>query len=210
VLSPQLLSNFLGLARAFALCVAIAAGGWAHAAEPAAIPHAVDDEVERHVTLGQRHLERGRYQDAIAEFRRAYELRDDPHFLFDIAEAYRQLGIVDRALFFYGRYLAALPDAPDRDEVEARMAELQQARASAIPRSLSLGPRLDQDVVVVPVPLQAGPTRGANRPRPVWRRWWFWTAVGAALVAGAIGIAATSNRSEPSTPTTDLGDKRFY
>jgi tetratricopeptide (TPR) repeat protein len=202
--------SFLISARAFALCVAIVAGGRAMAAEPAAIPHAVDDEVERHVTLGQRHLEHGRYQEAIAEFRRAYELRDDPHFLFDIAEAYRQLGIVDRALFFYDRYLAALPDATDRDEVEARIAELQQARTSAIPRPLSLAPRMDRDVVVVPVPLEGAPARGAGHQRPIWRRWWFWTAVGVALAAGAIGIAATTNRSEATTPSTDLGDKRFY
>jgi tetratricopeptide (TPR) repeat protein len=204
------LSRYLhALARASALCLALGVGTWAHAAEPAAIPHALDDEVERHVTLGQRHLERGRYQEAIAEFRRAYELRDDPHFLFDIAEAYRQLGIVDRALFFYDRYLAALPDAPDRDEVEAKMAELEQARTRTLPLPRAPAPRLDHDVVVVPVPLQAAP-RNTERQRPLWRQWWFWTAVGVAVAAGAIGIAAATSRGETPAPTTDLGDKRFY
>ena len=206
----MLRAPLLTLVRAFALCVALGAGPWAGAAEPGAIPHAVDDEVERHVTLGLRHLERGRYQDAIAEFRRAYELRDDPRFLYDIAEAYRQLGIVDRALFFYDRYLAALPDAPDRDEVEAKMVELEQARTGSIPRVPTLVPRLDHDVVVVPVPLQSLPGRATEHRRPIWRRWWFWTAIGAAVAAGAIGIAAAASGPGPSIPATELGDKRFY
>ena len=60
---------------------------------PEALPRPLDVEVERHAALGQRLLERGRAQEAIAEFRRAYELRADPRFLYDIADGYRQLGL---------------------------------------------------------------------------------------------------------------------
>jgi hypothetical protein len=45
----------------------------------------------------------------------------------------------------------------------------------------------------------------------VWRRWWFWAAVGAVAVAGAVTAVAVTRRDEgPAIPATDLGDKRFY
>jgi tetratricopeptide (TPR) repeat protein len=167
------------------------------------------DEVERHAALAQRHLEHGRYQDAIAEFRRAYELRAEPRLLLGIAEAYRLFGIVDRALFFYERYLAALPeDAPDRAGIEQKMAELEQARArAAAPRPPPPAPRLDHDVVIVPVAVKrTEPPRAA----PVWRRWWFWTAIGAVVAAGAITAVALGRPDQPAPATTELGDKRFF
>jgi tetratricopeptide (TPR) repeat protein len=193
--------------RVLTVAACLLAGPALRAAEPAAIPHAVDDEVGRHATLGQRHLEHGRYQEAIAEFRRAYELRADPRFLFDIAEAYRQMGIVERALFFYDRYLAGLPDAPDRDEVESKMAELEEARTRAVPLTAP-APSLDRDVVIVPVFPRAEHRRRASPP--LWRHWWFWVALGAAATAAAIAAAAASARDQATVPSTELGDKRFY
>lgn len=162
------------------------------------------------MTLGERHLERGRYQDAIAEFRRAYELRADPRFLFDIAESYRQLGAVDRALFFYDRYLASAPEAPDRDDVRLKMAELERVRSRGLPLAPAPPPSLAHDVVVVPIGA-AGDEAPARHRRPIWKRWWFWTIVGAAAItAGVITAAAVAGGSNPAVPETQLGDKRFY
>jgi tetratricopeptide (TPR) repeat protein len=158
-------------------------------------PRPTDAEVDRHAAVGQRLLERGRTQDAIAEFRRAYELRADPRFLYDIAGAYRQLGARDQARFFYERYLAAAPDAPDREEVEAALAALGGRPA---PR-----PSFARDVVIVPV------TPAPEAPRPLWRRWWVWTAFGA-LVAAGIATALLTQQADTQVPATALGDKRFY
>jgi tetratricopeptide (TPR) repeat protein len=160
-------------------------------------PRSVDAEVERHAALGQRLLEHGRTQDAIAEFRRAYELRADARFLYDIADAYRRLGLADQARFFYERYLAAAPEAPDRDEVEAALASLgRPAPAPAPPPSLA------RDDVIVPV----APT---PEPTPLWRRWWVWTAFGALVAAGVTTVLLTRQNETP-VPATALGDKRFY
>ncbi len=106
---------------------------------PAALPRPLDVEVDRHAALGQRLLEHGRTQEAIAEFRRAYELRADPRFLYDIAEGYRRLGLADQARFFYERYLSAAPDAPDREEVEAALAALGRPAPAA--RACAAQPR---------------------------------------------------------------------
>ncbi len=146
---------------------------------PAANNQATDTEVAEHVAQGRRLYLLGRYQEAIAEYRRAYELRADPQFLMDTAEAYRQLGATERALFYYERYLAAAPNAPDREIVEDRITELELVKAPAA-RSGSAAP--------------AAPPVIAAKPRPVWKRWWVWTAVGVAVGAG-ITAAALSSRS---------------
>jgi tetratricopeptide (TPR) repeat protein len=164
----------------------------------------IDAEVERHRTMGQRLLGRGQTQEAIAEFRRGYELRGDARFLYYIAEGYRQLGLRDQALFFYQRYLSAAPDAPEREDVEELIAGLE---ASTPPRA---APRpappasLAHDVVIVPVDADHAPTS-----RPLWRRWWVWTALGA-LVVGSAAVALTAGRARTEVPPTALGDKRFY
>jgi tetratricopeptide (TPR) repeat protein len=159
-----------------------------------------DVEVDEHVAQGHRLYLLGRYQDAIAEYRRAYELRADPQFLFQIAEAYRQLGATEQALFYYERYLAGAAAGPDRGVAEQRVAEIESLRAATAP------PGPSASLVAVP-----GATLGTNakRPTPIWRRWWVWTAVGVALAAGATA-AALAGRSEASTPSTELGDKKFF
>jgi tetratricopeptide (TPR) repeat protein len=171
--------------------------------DAAAATTAAEAEVAEHLALGHRLYQRGQYQEAIVEYRRAYELRAEPRFLYEIAECYRQLGAADQALFYFDRYLASAPDAPDRDLVEDRMTELESSRA----RPLAPAPRPTLS------PAVNGPDLTTPRPkserRPTWKRWWFWTAVGVAIAAG-VTAAALSNRSDSTVPATDLGDKRFY
>ncbi len=165
-------------------------------APPASTP--MDAEIDEHVAQGHRLYQLGRYQEAIAEYRRAYELRADPPFLFQIAESYRQLGATEQALFYYDRYLAGAADGTDRDAAEERVSELERLRArpavAATPPGLIAAP---------------GTGAGAKPPTPVWRRWWVWTAIGAALAAG-VTVAALAGRSESPLPTTDLGNKKFF
>jgi tetratricopeptide (TPR) repeat protein len=193
------------LLRTSALALTLLARGWAGAAEtppPASASTAsratpTDAEVDEHVAQGHRLYQLGRYQEAIAEYRRAYELRGDPLFLFQIAESYRQLGASEQALFYYDRYLAGASEGPDRDAAEEHVSELESLRAR--PTAAAPG-------------LVATPDTGAGArkpPPPLWRRWWVWTVLGVALAAG-VTAAALAGRSEGSVPTTDLGNKRFF
>jgi len=192
------------LLRASAFALTLLATGRASAAEtpPPASPSRAspstptDAEVDEHVAQGHRLYQLGRYQEAIAEYRRAYELRADPRFLFQIAESYRQLGASEQALFYYDRYLAGGSAGADRDAAEEHVSELERLRAG--PAAATPG-------------LVATPENGAGtkRPPPLWRRWWVWTAVGVALAAG-VTAAALAGRSESSVPTTDLGNKSFF
>jgi tetratricopeptide (TPR) repeat protein len=149
--------------------------------------------VAEHVAQGRRLYLLGHYQEAIGEYRRAYELRADPQFLLDTAEAYRQLGATEQALFYYDRYLAAAPNAPNREIVEDRVTELELLRAPAI-RALPPG----------------GPGAARPKPAPLWKRWWLWTAVGVAVGAGITAAALASRSTAPAIPATDLGDRKFY
>ena len=67
----------------------------------------------------------GRWKEAIDLFTQAYEAYDDPLILFNIGQAYRQDGNCSRAIFFYKRYLALKPNAPNRAEVEKFIEKLQ-------------------------------------------------------------------------------------
>jgi tetratricopeptide (TPR) repeat protein len=162
-----------------------------------------DGDVEAHVELGHRLSKIGRYEDAIGEFRRAYELRAEPRLLYEIAEIYRRLGATDQARFYYERYLASAPaapasapGAPDRQEVEAKLAALKGAPPPA-------RPRLIPEATLVSPP---SPPPRAARP---WRSWWFWTAIGVAVGAGATAIAL-SRGDETDIPATALGDQKFF
>jgi tetratricopeptide (TPR) repeat protein len=192
----------------------IAGARLARAAEPpvdGAPARSVDAEVERQATRGQRLLDRGQTQEAIAAFRRAYELRADARFLYDIAECYRQLDLADQAIHFYQRYLSVAPDAPDRDEVEEKIVVLEKHRpalAKAPPAGLT--PNLANDVVIIPVsPLTPVARDAQPEPRPLWKRWWVWAAAGTLVVGGA-ALALTLGRDQTNVPATALGDKTFY
>ncbi len=156
----------------------------------------IDARVAVAAALGDRLFKLGRYDEAVAEYRRAYELRADPAFLYHIAECYRERGAGEQALFYYKRYLAAKPDSPERGEVLDKIADLdhRNTRPQGHPR-----------LTMVP----DEPTAKSHAPLRPWRKWWFWTALGAAV---AVGVAASllSGSSDATSPITDLGQKRFY
>jgi tetratricopeptide (TPR) repeat protein len=159
--------------------------------------------MQTHRAVGHRLFRLGRYEEAVAAFRRAYEVKADARLLYDIAECYRELGAVDQALFYYDRYLAGWPDAFDRAEVEEKVAELEARRGNPAPRPVATARRRHPVMIVEPAASKP------RQPQHVWQRWWFWTAVGVGVLGG-IGAALASSSSGPSVPPTDLGDKRFF
>jgi tetratricopeptide (TPR) repeat protein len=160
------------------------------------------------------HYNLDEFAEALAEFREAYRLKPDPSFLFNIAQCHRKLGEVDAALDFYRKYLRSLPEAPNRAEVERMIADLRarkdaapaadapatDAQSPAAPLGVSAPP------VVAPAPepaahadaLVVAQAPASAPPAPFYQRWWFWTAVGAALVGGGIAAyAATRSGPQP-------------
>jgi len=128
---------------------------------------------------GREAFSRGDFAGAATAFERAYLLSRRPQLLYNLGTAYDRLHRWERARESFQRYLDAVPDAPDRAEVEGRLAiievELQhQAERNAPPQ-----------VVVV-----ERPTVEPARP---WRTV-FWVTGGLAALTGvgtvAVGLLA--------------------
>jgi tetratricopeptide (TPR) repeat protein len=81
---------------------------------------------KEHYTRGTSFYDLGRYDEAIKEFEAAYQLKNDPAFLYNLAQSYRQAGNHERALHFYKTYLRYVPKAPNRADIEERIKTLEQ------------------------------------------------------------------------------------
>lgn len=80
---------------------------------------------EGHYNKGMTAYNLGHFQEAIEEFEKAYEIRSEPIFLYNIAQSHRQNGNPQRAIFFYRRYVDADPNSKRRVEIEKRIADMQ-------------------------------------------------------------------------------------
>ena len=88
---------------------------------------------ENDLTLAKDHFKRGssafdlgNYDEAITEYGAAYRLKSDPVLLYNMAQAHRLAGHAAEALRFYKVYLLKRPGAQNRDEVQAKVVELER------------------------------------------------------------------------------------
>jgi tetratricopeptide (TPR) repeat protein len=189
-----------------------------------------EESARSHHEQGRRQFSQGQYEGAIASYRKAYELKADPSYLLDIAEAYRALDVPERAVFFYNRYLSAHPNPPNRFEVEAEVARLRRrlppetvtAPPAEAPAAASGAAPAGAAPLAPPRPLPPGTPAAlgsdvglAARPvrddqRPLVGRWWFWTAIGALAAAGATVAILSSSRGDDDIPTTQLGHAKLF
>jgi hypothetical protein len=72
----------------------------------------------------------GQFDKAVESWEAGYKEKPDPVFLYNIAQAYRLSGDGNKAIFFYRGYLRNLPKAPNRAEVEQKIAAIQQKLAA--------------------------------------------------------------------------------
>jgi tetratricopeptide (TPR) repeat protein len=154
----------------------------------AALAHAAssdDEEARVHYERGQAKYNIADFDAAIDEFKQSYELSKAPRLLFNIAQAYRLKKDWERALYFYNTYLRNDPNAPNRDDVEARIDEMKEKLASE-----SRAPPPPP----IPAPTPPAPTPPAppppERPHgPSARRLVVAgvTTLGLGIIAGAVG-----------------------
>jgi tetratricopeptide (TPR) repeat protein len=186
-----------------ALSVATPLCAWAQA--PSARQHFID---------GTKHFDLGEYREALAEFKEAFRIKEDPVFLYNIAQCHRLLGENAEAIRFLKNYLRRAPDAPNRADVESRIAALQELvdrqekeRAQKAQAAAAAPPQPSPQpspiaAAATPSPETAAP---APSPTPVYKKWWLWTLVGVAVVAAAgvgvaVGVASQSQSSGPASP----------
>jgi hypothetical protein len=217
------------------------------AATPAGPARAATEDEKKARALyesAEKNFDVGKFAEALTDYQAAYEAKPLPGFLFNIAQCYRNMGNYERARFFFRRYLALDPRAPNHRRVEELIAEMSKqidAQAAAAPPSATAPPPAtttpppeattpppDATPPTPPPPTAAVPSPIVPPPsavaapassdtsaevaavvaspppeprRPVWKRWWFWTGVGAVVVGGAVA-AFFLTRPETRTPGT--------
>jgi hypothetical protein len=77
------------------------------------------------------------YGRAIALYMRAFSLEPHPGLLFNVAQALRLAGCLERAVSFYERYLTLDPQGEESAAARERLSELKGARSGKAPANLA-------------------------------------------------------------------------
>jgi hypothetical protein len=150
----------------------------------------------------------GRYQEALDGFVKLYAEKLHPNYLRNIGRCYQNLGDPDKAISSFREYLrkAKAVSGDERKEVEGYIKEMEdlkrerEAAATAPPP-----PPQPTTVTAPPLAIEPPPPRQptltltqpppppepAPEEAPVYKKWWFWTLIGGAVVGG-LGIAAAA------------------
>jgi hypothetical protein len=135
-------------------------GAAALLARPAAAAPTPEDKTKarEHYQKGLTHYDIKEFPEALAEFKNAYRIVQDPAFLFNIAQCYRKLGQDAEALDYYRNYVRRFPNAPNRAEVDRRIQEIEREQEA---RSLVGAPPPPTDTKPGP------PNNNASKAGPV-------------------------------------------
>jgi hypothetical protein len=204
---------------ALTLSVVLLAGGVVHAGDPKA------EQARAHFQQGDTFFKLDKYAQALQEFEQAYLAKQDPSFLYNIAQCHRLMGNRVEAVRFYKRYLNDAPTAANRPVAEKHIRDLESALGAeeltgahpAAPPAPGPGtpagsapPPPPQTAAAPIAPLAPAPPPSSSDamltappPSPVdehpfYTKWWFWTAVGGVVVGGLL-IALLTSR-DPSCP----------
>jgi tetratricopeptide (TPR) repeat protein len=117
------------LRRLTPVVVAIAALLCAGTARAQDKPADAKAAAKEHYNRGTSFYDLQRYDEAAKEFEAAYQLKNDPAFLFNLAQSYRMAGNHERAATFYKTYLRYVPKAPNRADIEEKIKAEEQLAA---------------------------------------------------------------------------------
>jgi len=92
----------------------------------AQMTQAQKDEVKLHYQRATRAYDLQKYQEAIDEYQKAYEISGDPPMLYNIAQAYRLADQPAEAVRYYRRFLQRMPNARNREDVERKIADQEK------------------------------------------------------------------------------------
>ncbi len=73
-----------------------------------------------------------RYDSALRKLEQAYLVAPEPGLLYRIAECHEMLGQTTKAIEVYEQYLEEVPDYKKREQLEARIAELEQIKETTL------------------------------------------------------------------------------
>lgn len=128
---------------------------------------AVLEEARQHVAKAKVHYDLGEFKEAADEYILVYRLRPIPALLFNIAQAYRQGGLYEKARQFYKSYLREAPDAKNKTMIEQAIREVDELLAKekktkeAAPTGVKEAPEASLPIKPLPQPAKV-----AEAPKP--------------------------------------------
>lgn len=172
----------------------------------------------------------GQFGEALDLYAKAYEVLPLPGFLFNIGQCHRGLGSHNQALLYFHGYLRSDHKVKNRELVERlialsenalkaeqdaerarKLAADRQARDAATLRAAEAAAQRATAGSPEAVTRPAEEDRRDREPRaagmPVYRKWWFWTAIAAglvAVVATGVGVGL-GTRTDSDLPSGSLG-----
>jgi tetratricopeptide (TPR) repeat protein len=183
-------------------------------------------EAKKHQDAGLALFDKGKYDEAIAEFEAAYKIEQAPKLLFAIAQAKRLGGHCDEAMPLYKKYLETLPSETQTEAAQTGMKmcadeqaarekerlEREREKAEAQPPDEPTPPEPPPPVVAPPVG-EVGPDERELPPPPERKPWYRRHPIGAGLVAGGIvstgvgiGFMISSNAAKKRAQDEELRD----
>lgn len=164
-----------------------------------------DLQARSHFRLGREYYQLGRFPEAAREFEVAYGLSGRAALLYNVYISYRDAQDPPKAAAALRGYLAAVPDAPDRENLQARLSALEsqvaQSKADAQREEAQRQEveRLKREAEARAQAKRAGPNESLPPAAAASRPWWPWLLVGAGVAAAATGLTlgglATSDAS---------------
>jgi hypothetical protein len=157
-------------------------------------------DVRVHYERATRAYDLNKYQEAVDEYQKVYEIDGDPVMLFNIGQAYRLNDQPQESIHFYRRYLQRSPEARNRDDVNRKIVNLEKLiedrrKAAAAVTPPPPLPRAQTEVKTDLSPPLAPPPATAvvvAPPAPVppsnARRGVGWTMVGLGLLTDGVAV----------------------
>ncbi|MFH1129748.1 MAG: tetratricopeptide repeat protein [Pseudomonadota bacterium] len=192
-------------------------------AQPQQSPSDNKTEAKTHFEQGKVAFSRGQYEDALNEYTVAYRLLPLPGFLFNIGQCYRNLEQYEKAILSFQLYLQNVPQAANRNAVQQLVKELEdkleqkrstEEKIPAENEKLVTKPFTEPPSEITkinePLPLEPPPPTpmSTSITTPIYKKWWFWTAIAVAVGGGAVGayygIRSTQGLPSSDFPTWDL------
>lgn len=96
-----------------------------------------EGELRELARLASEDFNGGRYEEALKKYQEIYRRGQKPKSLFNIGQCWRSLGKTKEALTSFRLYLAEIPDAPNRKEIEELIVELEASQDIFIPGPIS-------------------------------------------------------------------------
>ena len=193
-------SRHRALVRALALHLALATGTLGVVVAPSGPIHAAKRTDKREIEARQA-FAAGQYQQALDLYAELYADKVHPTYLRNIGRCYQNLKQPEKSINAFRDYLrqARRVSAAERAEVEGYIGEMealqkQQAAAAAAaapppapepPPTLPIVPPVAPQHAVNVVEVQQPPPPAA--PTPFYKKAWFWSVVGVAVVGGVLG-----------------------